>query len=165
MILAHTRALLTYLDESIRTKGIASVGFYVGGMKEAALKETESKQIVLATYAMAAEALDIKTLNSLVLATPKTDIVQSVGRILRVKHEKPIVVDIVDRHDVFRKQWLQRRRYFKKCQYLVKMIASDVYPQGKWTTVYKGGEDSDGEPPNKAGKCLVDRTGLDFDAE
>ena len=168
MILAHTRALLTYLDESIRNKGIASVGFYVGGMKEAALKETESKQIVLATYAMAAEALDIKTLNSLVLATPKTDIVQSVGRILRVKHEKPIVVDIVDRHEVFRKQWLQRRRYFKKCQYLVKMIASDAYPQGKWTMVYepkKGGEDSEGEEPNVARKCLVDRTGLDFEAE
>ena len=171
MVLAHTRALLCYLSESIIAKGFSTVGFYVGGMKESALKETEDKQIVLATYAMAAEALDIKTLNSLILATPKTDIVQSVGRILRVKHDKPIVVDIVDRHDVFKKQWFQRRRYFKKCEYSIKMIDSDKYPGGEWKTVYSPNKqcvvaDSDEEPEmNSAGKCCVKIEGLNFDAE
>lgn len=172
MVLAHTRALLTYLGESITHKGFATVGFYVGGMKEAALKLTEDKQIVLATYAMAAEALDIKTLNSLVLATPKTDIVQSVGRILRVKHEKPIVVDIVDKHEVFKKQWLQRRRYFKKCEYLVKMTDSEQgYPKNQWKTVYQPNKvcvmaDSEGEEEvQKPGKCMIHIEGLDFDAE
>ena len=53
-------------------------------MKQKDLQETETKQIVIATYAMA-EALDIKTLSRLVMATPKTDITQSVGRILRMK--------------------------------------------------------------------------------
>ena len=173
MVLAHTRALLTYLGESIEHKGFATVGFYVGGMKEQALKLTEDKQIVLATYAMAAEALDIKTLNSLVLATPKTDIVQSVGRILRVKHEKPIVVDIVDKHEVFKKQWLQRRRYFKKCEYLVKMTDSEQgYSKGQWKTVYQPNKvcvladsDGDGDEVPKPGKCVVNIEGLDFDAE
>jgi superfamily II DNA or RNA helicase len=176
MVLAHTRALLAYLGESIEHKGFATVGFYVGGMKEQALKLTEDKQIVLATYAMAAEALDIKTLNSLVLATPKTDIVQSVGRILRVKHEKPIVVDIVDKHEVFKKQWLQRRRYFKKCEYLVKMTDSEQgYSKGQWKTVYQpntnkvcvlADSDGDGEGElQKPGKCVVNIEGLDFDAE
>jgi superfamily II DNA or RNA helicase len=174
MVLAHNRSLLTYLGESIEHKKFATVGFYVGGMKEAALKLTEDKQIVLATYAMAAEALDIKTLNSLVLATPKTDIVQSVGRILRVKHEKPIVVDIVDKHEVFKKQWLQRRRYFKKCEYLVKMTDSEQgYPKNQWKTVYQPNiskvcvmADSDGEDEvPKQGKCVVNIEGLDFDAE
>ena len=175
MVLAHTRALLTYLGESILNKGFATVGFYVGGMKEAALKLTESKQIVLATYAMAAEALDIKTLNSLVLATPKTDIVQSVGRILRVKHDQPIVVDIVDKHEVFKKQWFQRRRYFKKCEYLVKMTDSEQgYPKGQWKTVYAPNTnvcvlaDSDteeGEEVTKQGKCVVRIEGLDFDKD
>ena len=175
MVLAHTRALLTYLGESITHKGFATVGFYVGGMKEAALKLTEEKQIVLATYAMAAEALDIKTLNSLVLATPKTDIVQSVGRILRVKHDKPIVVDIVDKHEVFKKQWFQRRRYFKKCEYLVKMTDSEQgYPKGQWKTVYMpntnvcvmaDSEEEEGDEVPKPGKCVVNIEGLDFDAE
>jgi hypothetical protein len=68
-------------------------------MKQECLKETETKQIVLATFSMAAEALDIKTLSTSV--TPKTDIVQ-VGRILRAKHDAPIIVDLVDKHDVFK---------------------------------------------------------------
>ena len=66
---------------------------------------------------MAAEALDIKTLSRLVMATPKTDITQSVGRILRMKHENPVIVDIVDGHDCFQNQWKQRKRFYKKCNY------------------------------------------------
>lgn len=127
MILAHNRSLLTYLYEAITYRGFATVGFYVGGMKAAQLKATEEQNIVLATYAMAAEALDIKTLSILVLATPKTDIVQSVGRILRMKHEKPIVVDIVDSHDIFQNQWRQRKTYYRKCNYRIRSIDSNHY--------------------------------------
>jgi superfamily II DNA or RNA helicase len=127
MVLCHNRSLLTYLHDSIVHKQFASVGYYVGGMKQAKLLETESKQIVLATYAMAAEALDIKTLSTLVMVTPKTDIIQSVGRILRVKHKNPIVVDIIDAHDIFQRQWMQRRRFYKKCQYHIRQIDSTKY--------------------------------------
>jgi hypothetical protein len=76
---------------------------------------------------MAAEALDIKTLSTLVMVTPKTDIVQSVGRILRVKHENPIIVDIVDSHDIFQNQWTQRKRFYKKCNYRIRQIDSRSY--------------------------------------
>ena len=54
---------------------------------------------------MASEALDIKTLTTLVMATPKTDVTQSIGRILRAKHTQPIFIDIVDQHDVFLNQY------------------------------------------------------------
>jgi hypothetical protein len=104
-------------------------------MKQAQLQETETKQIVLATYAMAAEALDIKTLSILVMATPKTDITQSVGRILRVKHAQPIVVDVVDTHDLFQNQWQQRRRFYRKCNYRIEQTTSSTYPGG-WTTTF-----------------------------
>jgi superfamily II DNA or RNA helicase len=127
MILAHQRSILTYMFDAIQHRNIATVGFYVGGMKQTDLQTTESKQIVLATYAMAAEALDIKTLSTLVMITPKTDIIQSVGRILRVKHDNPIIVDIVDKHDVFQKQWVQRRRFYKKCGYRIRQIESHSY--------------------------------------
>lgn len=127
MILCHNRSLLTYLYEGIIHRELASIGYYVGGMKQTALQETEQKQIVLATYAMAAEALDIKTLSTLIMVTPKTDITQSVGRILRVKHENPIVVDIVDKHDIFQNQWAQRRRFYKKCNYRIRQISSHDY--------------------------------------
>ena len=98
MVLAHNRNLLTYIHDKILHNNIATAGYYVGGMKQKDLQETETKQIVIATYAMAAEALDIKTLSRLVMATPKTDITQSVGRILRMKHDSPVVVDIIDSH-------------------------------------------------------------------
>ena len=127
MILAHNRCLLKYFYEAINHRQIAPVGYYVGGMKQKDLQTTENKQIVLATYAMAAEALDIKTLSTLIMATPKTDIIQSVGRILRVRHENPIVVDIVDSHDIFRNQWKQRRAFYKKCNYRIRSIPSCEY--------------------------------------
>lgn len=127
MVLCHNRSLLTYLYDGIEHRKIASVGYYVGGMKQANLQQTETKQIVLATYAMAAEALDIKTLSTLVMVTPKTDITQSVGRILRVKHEKPIIVDIIDSHDIFQNQWAQRKRFYKKSNYRIREIDSKKY--------------------------------------
>ena len=118
MVLAHNKNLLTYIHDALKENG-TSVGYYVGGMKEADLKISETKKVVIATYSMASEGLDIKTLTTLILATPKTDIVQSVGRILRQKHEQPLVVDIVDSHDVFKRQFLQRRRFYNKQNYTI----------------------------------------------
>ena len=130
MVLAHNRSLLSYLFDAIQYKigeQRGSVGFYIGGMKEKDLKITEGKRIVLATYAMAAEALDIKTLSTLVMATPKTDIEQSVGRILRAKHASPIVVDIIDSHDLFKNQWRSRKTFYKKCDYRILYTNSTKY--------------------------------------
>lgn len=127
MVLAHNKNVLYYLHDAIRDREIATVGYYLGGMKERDLKETEDRQVVIATYAMAAEALDIKTLSTLVMVTPKKDITQSVGRILRMKHENPIVVDIVDTHDVFQNQWKVRRAFYKKCNYRIRYVKSTDY--------------------------------------
>ena len=138
MILAHNKNLLKYLHDAVSHRNIATVGYYVGGMKEAALKETESKKVVIATYAMAAEALDIKTLTTLIMATPKTDIEQSVGRILREKHSSPIVVDIIDIHDLFQNQWRKRKTFYKKENYKIIYTTSQNYSSdtNKWTTIY-----------------------------
>ena len=101
MILAHNKTLITYLFKAIEHRNIATVGYYIGGMKEEELKKSESKKVIIATYAMASEGLDIKSLTSLIMASPKTDVCQSVGRILRTKHTSPLVVDIIDSHDIF----------------------------------------------------------------
>lgn len=119
MILAHNRSLLTYLHDAIVHRQMATVGYYLGGMRDAQLKETESKQVVIATYAMASEGLDIKTLSTLIMATPKTDIEQSVGRILRDRHQLPIVVDIIDSHAQFQNQWKRRLQFYKREKYRV----------------------------------------------
>jgi superfamily II DNA or RNA helicase len=176
MILGHNRSLLNYLYDAVVHRKIASVGFYIGGMKQEKLQESETKQIVLATYAMAAEALDIKTLSTLVMITPKTDIIQSVGRILRTKHEKPIVVDIVDSHDIFQNQWNQRKRFYKKCNYRIRQIESKNYTNMSidwaedktWKRVYEpttdcsaGNPAEDDEPKSVfGGKCLINISDL-----
>jgi superfamily II DNA or RNA helicase len=140
MIIASYRNILAYFFEAINHKKFATVGYYVGGMKEAALKQTENKQVVLATYSMAAEGLDIKTLTTLVMATPMTKIEQSVGRILRQKHEKPpIVVDIIDTHSNFQNQWAKRRRFFKAQNYKIIQITSSTYTTDikKWRVTFE----------------------------
>jgi superfamily II DNA or RNA helicase len=138
MILAQYKNILKYLHDAISHRNIATVGYYIGGMKEQALKATEGKKIVIATYAMAAEALDIKTLTTLIMATPKTDIEQSVGRILREKHSSPVVVDIVDSHDLFQNQWRKRKTFYKKENYKIIYTSSTDYTPdtSKWLTVF-----------------------------
>lgn len=120
MILAHNKSLLVYLYETILAKAVCTIGYYVGGMKKEALEESESKQVIIATYSMASEALDIKTLTTLVMATPKTDIEQSVGRILRQKHAQPVIIDIIDSHPPFKNQWNKRKAFYKSKQYSIK---------------------------------------------
>jgi superfamily II DNA or RNA helicase len=139
MILAHNKSLITYLHDAIAHRNIAggSVGYYIGGMKEAALKQSEEKKVIIATYAMASEGLDIKTLTSLILASPKTDVCQSVGRILRQKHSSPLVVDIIDEHDIFMSQWYKRRKYYKSQNYKILVCDNHEYIDGHCKDVSK----------------------------
>jgi superfamily II DNA or RNA helicase len=147
--LAHNKNLLKYLYDAIDARNIATVGYYVGGMKEAALKESETKKVIIATYSMAAEALDIKTLTTLIMATPKTDIEQAVGRILREKHGSPIVVDIIDEHQPFKNQWSKRKTFYRKQNYKIIHSSNLNYnPDVRtWKVVYN--------PKVEAGGCAV----------
>jgi superfamily II DNA or RNA helicase len=151
MILAHNKSLLKYLHDAVEHRGLASVGYYVGGMKEAALKKTETKKIVIATYSMASEALDIKTLTTLIMCTPRSDIQQSIGRILREKHSQPVVVDIIDSHDLFKNQWKKRRAFYKKENYQILYTTSGSYTTDimKWTVVFQPSGSSPGCKVNK----------------
>jgi len=125
IIMAHNLNILHYIYNKFVCKNLASVGYYIGGMSEEELKKSEKKQIVLASYSMSQEGLDIPTLNAEFLITPKTDVVQSVGRILRAKHaySHPIIYDFIDSQDLFQRQWLKRKAYFKKQNY--KIIGTD----------------------------------------
>ena len=60
-------------------------------------------------------------LNTIILASPKSDVIQSVGRILREKADKrkfhPLVIDIKDTHPnmkIFNKQCDKRTQFYKK---------------------------------------------------
>jgi superfamily II DNA or RNA helicase len=89
-----------------------------------------SKKILIATYSMCKEGFDVPTLNTLVMATPRPDIDQIVGRILRVEKSKrtvhPLIVDIVDPQ--FRRQFGARNSLYKKRGYKVSKMALGGLP-------------------------------------
>jgi superfamily II DNA or RNA helicase len=168
ILLAHNINVLEYIYKKFVCKNLASVAYYIGGMKEVELKNSESKQVILATYSMAAEALDIPSLNAEFLITPKTDVVQTIGRVLRAKHKyaEPIIYDIVDTHEIFQNQWSKRRVYYKKNGYKIISTDSTNYTinTSQWKLLNKGMEhdsdvNSDTSEEEKggqfAGKCLL----------
>ena len=126
MILSQNKSLIFYLKEKLEENNF-DIGLYLGGMKESKLKESEEKKIILATYSMASEGLDIKTLTTLVMATPKSDVCQSVGRILRQKHANPLVIDIVDKHQIFKNQYKKREKYYKNQNYIIEKKDNNNY--------------------------------------
>jgi superfamily II DNA or RNA helicase len=156
MILSNTKNLLHQLYEGISKfeDMNITIGYYLGGMKEEKLKESESKQIILATYAMASEGLDIKTLTTLLMSTPKSDVCQSVGRILRSKHETPMVIDIVDNHTLFQNQYKKRCTYYKSKNYLIEQYDN---PHNYYGDIGTERETKKGSQKNKEQKikCLI----------
>ena len=101
--------------------------YYIGGMDEAKREEgARTSQVLLGTYAMASEAMNIKSLNTMVMASPRKKIEQSTGRILRTRKDErevqPLIVDVVDIcHDVYAGQWSKRKAYYKKCAYVIEV--------------------------------------------
>ncbi len=89
---------------------------------------------------MASEGLDIPTLTTLIMATPKTDVCQSVGRILRTKHAHPLVIDFVDHHDIFKSQWMKRQAYYLKSGYRIMYTTNTKYAKNIWKVREKGKE-------------------------
>lgn len=122
LILSDRKNQLNYIYKVVEENSICSVGYYVGGMSQKALKESEECRLILATYPMANEGLDIPNLNSLILASPKSDIIQSVGRVMRKKHTQflPKIVDIVDDFSMFSNQGNKRNNLYKKRKYYIK---------------------------------------------
>jgi superfamily II DNA or RNA helicase len=92
-------------------------GLYIGGMKEEDLGESAKKQIVVATFQLAHEGLDIPVLDTVILATPRSDIKQSIGRIMREtagKLNNPLIYDVADQWSVFFSMYAKRLKVYKE---------------------------------------------------
>ncbi len=98
-----------------------STGFYIGGMTQDERKISETKTIIFGTFMLVKEAVDIPSLNTLVLTTSKSDIIQIVGRILRKPDPKfhKLIIDIIDDLSIFKHQAEKRHKYYIKQGFLV----------------------------------------------
>lgn len=138
------KALLTDAPIVKADGQVATFGYYMGRQAEnkkkyqQALKDTEGKDIILATMDLSKEGLDIKGLNTLIYATPikglerkkdlngrpiecHTTIEQSIGRILREPPAErrlvPLVIDIIDHFSNFTQWGYTRNAFYKKAKY------------------------------------------------
>ncbi len=164
---------LKTIDVMLREANITDIGFYIGGMKEAQLKKSESCRVILGSYSMSSEGMDIPSLNTLILASPKSDIEQSIGRILRKPHTEVVasVYDLVDNFSVFSNQALKRKKFYEQKEY--QLMTSCVQDDGetnlddllgslldKKDVVKKpdkrgAKKGHSGEKDSKIGKCLI----------
>jgi superfamily II DNA or RNA helicase len=93
------------------------VDYYVGGMKQASLDVSAKANVILSTYQMAKEALDIPDVDTLFLTTPVADVEQPVGRIMRECEgkKKPVVTDFIDFGvGRFRYLWEARLKFYER---------------------------------------------------
>lgn len=100
------------------------MGFYCGGVKGAELELAKTRQIVLATYAMCGTGTDVPEWDTLVFLTPRADVKQPVGRVLRQKEGKkqPVVFDPVDEDNIFQKFHISRlKQYYELGAEIVKV--------------------------------------------
>jgi superfamily II DNA or RNA helicase len=113
LVLSDRREHCFYLQNRLGSKA----KLYVGGMKEKDLEESAKSPIVIATFQLAHEGLDIPALDTVILATPKSDIKQSIGRIMREtagKLNDPLIFDIADSWSVFFAMYRKRLKVYRE---------------------------------------------------
>ena len=125
LILSERRNQLKDIEQFIVEHNIAnsSYGYYVGGMKQTDLALSAEKQIILATYQLASEGFNVPSLNTIIFASPISDIQQSIGRILREIPEKrkytPLCIDIFDDFSIFKRKGASRLKFYNSNKYNV----------------------------------------------
>lgn len=96
------------------------IGYYVGGMKASEREDVErDARVIMASVSAAAEGFDVPRLNCIILASPRSDVEQSVGRIMRtpagVGPLHPLIIDPYD--PLFPGASKKRRALYKKRGY------------------------------------------------
>jgi superfamily II DNA or RNA helicase len=110
LLLTDRRSHCFWLKENIPHSAL-----YIGGMAEKDLEISSRSNVILATFSQAHEGLDIPTLDTVILATPHSDVKQAVGRILRGGNiNSPMIYDIVDKWSILFAMWQKRLTMYKQ---------------------------------------------------
>ena len=128
------------IDNEVILQDECKTHMYTGDSNKAERQLAEaSGDILFATFDLAHEGLDIERLNTIILATPKKNIVQSVGRIMRkvlkTGDVRPLIIDFADMLSSFKNQAEIRQKHYKQSKYKIeqyylkhdKVITFDTY--------------------------------------
>ena len=108
LLLSDRRGHCEWIHEQL---GEGVSGLYLGGMKQDEHEKAAKKQVVVATFTLAYEGLDIPELDTLFLVTPHSDVKQAVGRIMRRPGKKEIY-DFVDKWSVLTNMFYRRNKVY-----------------------------------------------------
>lgn len=130
LVLSDRIQLLDLIKEA---SGIpeSDCGYMIGGKKK------KDAQVLFGTYACAGIGFDKPTLDTLIFATPRADVEQAVGRMMRKGNKKnqPLVIDIIDKRcpdlAVLSKK---RLKFYEYCGCEIVETFKEVYSYGKPTT-------------------------------
>lgn len=126
LVLADRINLLTKLHDILVAAGV-DVGLLIGKTKSEDRSVNISRKVLLASYGLCREGFDKPSLDTLVFATPITNIEQSVGRILRGQSSRaPVVVDFVDNYSVFFAYAAKRQSFYTARNYPVERLPNDA---------------------------------------
>lgn len=104
-------------DLETRVNDPLKTAFLIGEIKAAARAEARYAQVIFGSYAVCSEGLDIPSLDTVLLLTPRSGknvIVQVVGRLMRTGGRPPLVIDFVDTNGVFKSMFRKREMYYKQ---------------------------------------------------
>jgi superfamily II DNA or RNA helicase len=87
---------------------------YIGGLSEGVREAAKTRRVLAATWKMFDRGTDIPALDTCIFGTPKSDVVQAAGRILRkFKGKKePLILDLVDESRIFQAYARTRGRWY-----------------------------------------------------
>ena len=110
------------IDDNVIENDSCKTRFYTGDLKqEDRFDAEENGDILFGTYSMAAEGLDVPKLNCIILATPKKDVVQSIGRVMRKVLQdgdlRPLIIDFKDSLNVYKNQGDKREALYRRGKY------------------------------------------------
>lgn len=118
IVLSDRLEQLAALEQLLSDVSVARV---VGGTKAKDRDAGFAAQVILSTYHYASEGIDIPRLDTLVMATPRGAVEQTVGRILRPfpNKKEPLVLDVKDPFSLFEGMAWKRFKYYKDQEYKV----------------------------------------------
>jgi superfamily II DNA or RNA helicase len=130
LVLSDRKQHLRDMHDHLSKAGV-SCGLYVGNMPQSHLDLTCKKQVILGIYNLCQKAFNLKKLNTLIITTPRAEIQQIEGRILRQEHDiNPIILDMADWWShTFKNQWRTRLGYFKSRDYFIHEINLGTLPE------------------------------------
>lgn len=132
LVLSERVAHLDVLRRKLVKNGLFgdSVAIVKGGSKESEREHAFRQRVILSSYQYASEGLDVKILDTLIMASPPpgAKLEQVVGRVLRpcADKQRPYIVDVVDPFSVFDSTARKRVRLYTAQGFDQGIICADV---------------------------------------